>query len=614
MSQLAKIKVANLSDKNSCPKLIKIKKENYFLTFSELKGFTLFSSECPHMGGKVLLKEDCFICPVHFWKFDHQSGESLNIENQPLKQISLFEENDALFVYEKDLMKKNMNTKRHVDQWVNDLKCKLHAHACIEFNYKETRILTDPWLEGPAFLGSWYHYPEIQIESKNIDVDYIIITHEHSDHFHLPTLEKINKSIPVIIPDFPNQRMEKSLKDIGFLNIIKLHFGQEMVIKNDLKITIFEPKGVWNDSIVLFKFGDFKWLNLNDAGINQNLIEKVYPVDVVSSTFSFGASGYPLTWKSISEDDADLFMIKSNQGRIEQIKHAMNIYGAKYFVPFASHITFCHPTQIQFLEKIKRNNVFDIKENLKNEPFKVIDWFPGDEWEVETLKLTRYKKHSRNIYDKNALKEFATEQYKENHFNDYFENIDDIFLEEKTRDYFLNFNNSPQIKLCEDVVVMFNLTDLNYQIINTFYIEVKNSKLNYNADKNIQNLHIQIDIPRIIFNKLIADDLSWDEAFVGYWCRFFRTTDEYKIGFWRLLQAPYYKKHDQQLKNNQQLLSLPIENMIDIYGDNAIRVLNRFGLYCNSCEFAFSETLDLAMNKHGLSESQKNQLVNEIIF
>jgi len=53
---------------------------------------------------------------------------------------------------------------------------------------------------------------------------------------------------------------------------------------------------------------------------------------------------------------------------------------------------------------------------------------------------------------------------------------------------------------------------------------------------------VLIEIPEEVLSHIIREDLSWDEALIGYWCRLSRNPDVYHANFWRLLQAPYY--HD----------------------------------------------------------------------
>jgi hypothetical protein len=54
--------------------------------------------------------------------------------------------------------------------------------------------------------------------------------------------------------------------------------------------------------------------------------------------------------------------------------------------------------------------------------------------------------------------------------------------------------------------------------------------------------NLRIEVPLGVLTAIVRDDLSWDEAFIGYWCRFERHPDVYHAGFWRLLQAPYFKR------------------------------------------------------------------------
>src|SRR3989344_7269604 len=52
------------------------------------------------------------------------------------------------------------------------------GHCCLVIEENETRIMTDPGV-----------YSTLQDEAQNID--YICITHEHSDHFHLESLKVV---------------------------------------------------------------------------------------------------------------------------------------------------------------------------------------------------------------------------------------------------------------------------------------------------------------------------------------------------------------------------------------------------------------------------------------
>ena len=63
------------------------------------------------------------------------------------------------------------------------MKIKKLGHCCLVIEVKDLRIMTDP--------GS---YSTLQTEEKNIDV--ILFTHEHQDHFHLESLRTVLANNP----------------------------------------------------------------------------------------------------------------------------------------------------------------------------------------------------------------------------------------------------------------------------------------------------------------------------------------------------------------------------------------------------------------------------------
>ena len=98
---------------------------------------------------------------------------------------------------------------------------------------------------------------------------------------------------------------------------------------------------------------------------------------------------------------------------------------------------------------------------------------------------------------------------------------------------------------------------------------------------------------------IIAEDLSWDEAFIGYWCRFERNPDVYHAQFWRLLQAPYYQKSLSRAANGVAG-DTSVADLLDRYGEDGVRVLARHGLYCAGCYRSTAETLADAAAQHGI--------------
>ncbi len=98
----------------------------------------------------------------------------------------------------------------------------------------KTRILIDPWLNGDLTFppGDWLIKgklgKEVEIPSS---IDFLLLTQGQPDHAHPPTLEKINKSIPVIA----SQAASNVVSKIGFAEINTLKPG-EAFKKNNINI------------------------------------------------------------------------------------------------------------------------------------------------------------------------------------------------------------------------------------------------------------------------------------------------------------------------------------------------------------------------------------------
>ena len=102
----------------------------------------------------------------------------------------------------------------------------------IEFD--QIRILIDPWLNGPLTFppGDWLIKGKLdkEIDTPH-DIDFLLLTQGQPDHTHTPTLEKLNKSIPVIASEAACNVVTR----IGFNKVNPIKPGQ--VIKyNKLSI------------------------------------------------------------------------------------------------------------------------------------------------------------------------------------------------------------------------------------------------------------------------------------------------------------------------------------------------------------------------------------------
>ena len=575
------------------------------------ESYNLLSAACPHQGGTVEQTVDGFKCPSHGWCFG-PSGDCLNTPELPLLSYPVKIQNGHLFSPISNALVSPTHSQTIQGNLV-ECDIKLHAHACVEFNHKEFSLLTDPWLVGPAFLGAWIQYPHSAVDISNLKPNAIWISHEHSDHFHEPTLKMLDHSTPVYVPDFPNRRMVNRLTKMGFSDIHPMAFGETYNISNDIKLTCFEPGGLWNDSIVLIEIGKFRYLNLNDAGLNQRIANQVAPVNVVASGFSPGASGYPLTWNHLTDDRKIEIQEQGRKGCIELLKEAMELYGGEYLFPMASHFALWHPSHMEYSRLSRKNSVLDVVAAFEHDDIRVIDLLPGESWEVHTEKITRIWQDRELLYARDSYLEHLPNTFDQKVFQEHYP-TPMCPSREIVEAYLLKLNQVPEIIFCDELTASIEVTETgNENQEFRIAIKIQSGQLSILSELP-KSPNLTIEIPGGILQKIITEDLSWDEAHIGYWCRFSRSPDIYHAGFWRLLQAPYFKKSSDDSKQSYKSVTAEsiIGDLIEEFGDQASRILRRYGLYCTGCEHSTWCSISESGKVHGIPKARIDQLAQEI--
>jgi len=551
--------------------------------------YRLISTVCPHQGARIELIDDTFVCPVHNWQFD-LGGCGKNVKNQKMYSVDLVQKNESLFVDPIELntcVDERLKTRKTSP---TDIDFKLHAHACLEIIHEGFSILTDPWLDGPAFLGSWIQNPKPKIKIADLSPDIIWISHEHSDHFHENSISQFDRNIPIYFPDFPNKRIESKLKEMGFLCVCPMTFGTEYAVNEKVTLTCYEPESVWNDSMVHINVNGFNILNINDAGVNHKVKKHLPPIDLLCSSFSPGASGYPLCWNMTEEQEGEYYET-SKRGMIEMLRHAMEMYDSKFLLPFASHFKLQVPEHQNYDKSIGKNTLNDVTEQL--EQYNVVDLMPGESWNSKSGVFNRlHTQRSRGKGYQQKTELFNLEEFKKFHPAP---NL--VFDRNLLQEYILDLNKCPEVVHCEEIQVELN------EVL--FYIE--NGKIELGQIKPVD---LSIRVPDNVLFHIVRNDISWDEAHIGYWCSMKRVGG-YNQNFWRLLQAPYYVKSSNV--NTKGVMGKSMRLILDSH-PKSDTILKRYGLYCSGCESSYRETLDQAVKYHGLSESQIDRLQKELSF
>jgi N-acyl-phosphatidylethanolamine-hydrolysing phospholipase D len=94
------------------------------------------------------------------------------------------------------------------------MKITMLGHATLLIEMDGKKILTDPWLTDPLYMGQLLHTGSFK-PKKLPRLDLILVSHGHEDHFDPKTVLKISKNTPVVI----FKPHEKSAQKAGFNKI-----------------------------------------------------------------------------------------------------------------------------------------------------------------------------------------------------------------------------------------------------------------------------------------------------------------------------------------------------------------------------------------------------------
>jgi L-ascorbate metabolism protein UlaG (beta-lactamase superfamily) len=224
------------------------------------------------------------------------------------------------------------------------------CHACMLIEANGVRILTDPWIHGPCFYGSWYQLPEPVVRVEDLfPLDYIYISHSHPDHLHKPTLARVPKDTQLIIPGEEPYQLEVLQKE-GFRNILAVQHGETAKLKNGVTLQLYKQS--W-DSMIIVHDGKSTYLNLTDCRL-EHVIHKIRRehsvIDVAFLPF-LDAMDYPAAFdlsplgRVVSQREVD----RRTAAHFINMALALN---AKTAVPSASHKVFLHPSQWEMNERI----------------------------------------------------------------------------------------------------------------------------------------------------------------------------------------------------------------------------------------------------------------------
>lgn len=258
----------------------------------------------------------------------------------------------------------------------------LISHASVIIETGSVTLWTDPWLFGKAFNESWALFPEPAFDEAWYDkITHIWVSHEHPDHFHVPTLrampEDFKKRVIVLFQDMNSEKMYSAFERFGFPNVVRMPHRKIMELDDQVEAYCF---GVGNmDSALGLRDKDYCLVNINDAECQsrdcQLICKDFGRPDVVLNQFSLaGYGGF--------EDREKVLRGQRDRVMKNLVENSQDL-GCSATIPFASFVYFC--TEDNLYMNDYANTVVDVEVNFAENHLGLCVLYPGESVSLDSI-------------------------------------------------------------------------------------------------------------------------------------------------------------------------------------------------------------------------------------
>lgn len=151
----------------------------------------------------------------------------------------------------------------------------------------QQQILIDPWLVGDLVFGNapWFFKGEKSqaLDSLPEQIDLILLSQGLEDHAHKPTLEKLDKSIPVV----GSTSAAKVVEQLGYTQVSTLVPDQKFILDNQIEIASLPGAPIGplqtENAYLIKQLDNNTTLYYEPHGYPPSELKDYAPVDVVIS-------------------------------------------------------------------------------------------------------------------------------------------------------------------------------------------------------------------------------------------------------------------------------------------------------------------------------------------
>jgi CMP-N-acetylneuraminate monooxygenase len=494
----------------------------------------VISRVCDHAGGKLILRNDlgCAVCPMHNWRLNLDTLEYVNVPEK--KRTLPFEVKDGLL---------------HVDMPERAIelpslgppvaaRMRFLSHACVELDIGGVKIVTDPWLVGPAFVTGWW--PSFEPKNDVFDVvrnaDIIYVSHNHPDHCSLETLSLIDKDKPIIIPAFQSSSVKNMLDLIGHRAIVPLDLGVGYQVRGtNVSLAILKSGDFRDDSGLYVSAGGFHGVLTVDSNyLNGGTLPR--NADLLMTSFAGGASGYPICFEMYPPEQRSIMIERRRQFVATSAISYVQAVQPRVFVPYAGFFKEAAERDTDIREANRKNSVAEMLELARRvvPGVQAFDPTKTDEILITPDKISASQIDRPKLYtvDEGYISHYL-EQFRQTFGGiepdiivDYFEQSefrDDLrLLLVPTDDRFTPTGKAFDIDFSGARPLVTTVSAAEAEACFTAHDEAAG------RPKRIKLIKVRAES----LGYIISNMMPWEDLSIGFQCRINRKPDVYNADFW----------------------------------------------------------------------------------
>ena len=325
---------------------------------------------CRHQGGMFTRSVEgaTVVCARHGWTLDCSTMSYVNppgvLEHDELRIVPLDSGGWSLLAPQRERPWDDGGARQPKPLAAGELTIRFMAHACMEVTGGLTRLFTDPWLTGPAFMRGWWLQPQPPADwlQRLAAADAIWASHAHTDHLNFPTMRLLaeeNPSVPVLVPEMNPPVWRGRFEELPFTvhelkpetwydlaQLVGSARGAHEAGEGDgdgLRLMFLRDTLCPDlDTAVLLEYKGHRILNTVDC-CQPNANHLPEDVDVLLTDFASGASGFPTGFQEMFGSSVPDMVRQKRRVFAHKTVAIAQIVRPKAYIPFAGYFVEAHP-------------------------------------------------------------------------------------------------------------------------------------------------------------------------------------------------------------------------------------------------------------------------------